>query len=86
MGEEGFKENDPKSYYETLPPKIPVCFSFLFNVFLSLRNTTENGITYTELKSYCDVTHTYISQYDIELLFKMNAWANSMISDIRSKE
>lgn len=83
MGEEEFKARDEKSYFETMPPQVPVCFSFLFDVFLSLRSTAESGITYTEIKSYCELMDTKLSKYDICLIFKMNGWANEVINEIR---
>lgn len=86
LGEKGFRDTNEQAYLETQPPEIPVCFSFLFNVFLSLRNTSENGITYTEIKSYCDLMETKLSKYDIELLFRMNSWAGAEINKIRENE
>jgi hypothetical protein len=58
----------------------PACFSYLFNIFLDIYYFCPNGISYTDIASYCASAQEELSIYEIRLIRRMATWAASEVN------
>ena len=65
------KENEQ---YRSLP--IPIFFTRLFSIFIEIENLKGESLTWNILESYCKIRNVKLTQYEIELIIKMNSWAS----------
>ena len=83
MGEDAFNKSEQYDYLKDILP--PVCFVYIFNIFMELwgNKSTDNSFTWTDLKSYCDMRKIELRQYEISLIMKCKSWANNEISKLK---
>jgi hypothetical protein len=83
MGVRAFLCNHAYDNLHEIDP--PTCFMFLFREFTELYNGSRDGnITYQDIESYCCVKSTEFTQYDIELIKRMNYWASDEIDKLKN--
>jgi hypothetical protein len=83
MGWKEFYENESFSILHDIEP--PICFQFAFTVFRELYNGCREGnITYQDMESYCRMKHIELTQYEIELVKRMNYWANDEVDKLKN--
>lgn len=76
LGEEEFYAIKENEQYKDVD--IPPIYATLFNDYIDINNMTgESGVTWTEVDSYSRLTQKTFSLHDIEILVKINVWANS---------
>lgn len=81
LGMEEFLTNEAYSGLRDIDP--PVCFSYIYNVFIELYNGCKDMITWADIESWCILRKCELKQYDIDLIRKMSNWADSEISKLR---
>lgn len=74
MGIEEFYAVKENEQYRSLP--IPIFFTRLFSIFIEIENLKGESLTWTILESYCKIRNVSLSQYEIDMIIKMNAWAS----------
>lgn len=77
------REPDYEEYYD---PKVPFCFMWMYNSFIELYNMAGESITWTEIESYANIRSIKFTQIEVDYIFKMNQWANGMISEMKEQE
>jgi hypothetical protein len=58
----------------------PIYYSDLFSCFIDLYYLCPNGVTYQDIKAYCDSTQNQLSIHEISLIRKMCSWAASEVN------
>ena len=84
LGEEELLTNEAYSGYRDIPP--PVCFSYIYGVFIELYNGSKEMITWRDIDSWQRVRKADLSQYEVDLLRRMSAWADSEIAELKKSE
>lgn len=84
LGQEEFLTNEAYRHLRDIPP--PVCFSYIYNVFIELYNGSKEMITFVDIDSWCRLRKTQLSQYELDLIRKMSTWADSAISELKESE
>lgn len=76
-------ENHKYDEYHDIP--VPLCFKYIYNVFIELYNnaSAESGFTWQDMESYCAVRKIKLSQLEIDYIIKCKNWANSEINKLR---
>lgn len=83
IGEDKIKERNPKRYEEICDYPIPYMFLFVWKVFLELRQGSNEVIEYSNIESYSHLKKVSLSLYDIDIIYRMQSWANSEIAKAR---
>lgn len=83
-GEKEFYSNEAYSDLWDIP--VPPCFVYIFNVFIELYNSVDGGITFNDIKVYCDVRKVELKQIEIDYILKMKSWAASQIHEMEKDE
>ena len=61
-----------------IPP--PVFFSCLFETFLDIYYFCHDGISYGDIRAYCEAQQDELSVYEVKLIRKMAGWAASEVN------
>lgn len=81
QGEEYFYSNPDFEYlYE---PDVPLCFIWLYNVFLEIYNHCDEVMTWRDIEAYCHIRGITLTQIEVDYLLLMNGWANKKIKEMR---
>lgn len=83
IGEKDFFSD--KRYEHLWDLQVPLCYLYIFNVFIDLYSACVEKITYRDIESYCNVRHCTLKQVEIEMLYKMNSWANDEINKLQEE-
>lgn len=79
-----FLTNEAYSGLRDIDP--PVCFSYIYSVFIELYNGCREKITWQDLQSWSIVRKCELSQYEVELIRKMSVWADEAIAELKDGE
>ena len=82
-GEDVCYENKANEYLFDISP--PDCFVYLFSVFVELYSGSTEKITHQDIESYCNIRRCTLSQYELDIIWKMNYWANSEIAKMQEE-
>lgn len=85
MGEDYFYSHDEFSNLYDI--EIPPFFAFEFGVFMELYNLSgDDGLRWEDIHAWELVRGERLSQFDVDIILKMNSWASQTISELRNKE
>ena len=84
LGAEEFYGNEAYSGLWDIEP--PVCFSYIYRVFIELYNGSKEKVTWRDIAAYCEVRKTLLSQYEVDLVRKMSVWADEAVDELKKEE
>lgn len=73
-------------YEELKDPYVPHCFIFIFNSFLEIYNCSGESLTWTSISEWCKMRKVDLTQNEVSLILKCNAWANGKIKEMKDEE
>lgn len=61
---------------------------YVFNVFLEIYSHSggDGGITFSDIKVWCDIRRTELKQIEIDYIMKCSLWAEKEISVLEKAE
>ena len=84
MGEaEFFSDESYGEFWDIEPPEE---FEWIYRTFLEIYRTCDERISFTDIKSWSDLRCVRLTQYEVDLIIAMNAWAADEISMLRDGE
>lgn len=81
MGEKDFYEVHPE--FQPIYP--PICFAFIYKVFMELYNGCKEKITYVDIDCYTRLKGIHLTQYQLSLIEQMSAWADGAIEELKKE-
>ena len=81
MGEEEFYSIEGNERYREISP--PKCFSWIYGVFMELREMSAETITFQDIGAWERARMTKLRQHDISLIRAMQGWAGDEIRKLR---
>lgn len=84
MGAEFFFSRREYDYLHDI--EVPPEFSYEFGVFMELyRLSGEGGISWESMRAWCELRRARLEQREIDVILKINSWANSEISELEQE-
>lgn len=81
IGEDEFYAIEGNEVYRDIQP--PKCLSWIYGVFLELREMSGETITFQDVAAWESARKTKLRQYDISLIRAMQNWAGDEIMRLR---
>lgn len=66
-------------------PNVPPLFLFIYTSFIEIYNHTGESLTWTQIESYAKMRKIDFTQNEINLILKMNSWANQEVEKLRKE-
>lgn len=68
------------------PIQPPICFFYIYSVFQELYNGCKEKITFQDIDCYSRLRRCNFSHYELDLIHKMNIWANEQIEELENEK
>ena len=81
LGKDEFYKNEANEKYFDID--VPLCFVWLFNVFVELYNASGEQLTWCDIDAYTRVRDVVFTQSEIDVVLKMKYWAESEAAKLR---